>query len=178
MRIETVDLKKVKPNPENPRTIKGDQFKRLVKSIKEFPEMLELREIVVDENYVVLGGNMRLKALQEAGVKQVIVKVAEGLTEEQKREFVIKDNAAFGEWNFDDLANGWGDLPLADWGVEVPVFKESDTQDDFSDLDEKDKNIQIKISVHPGIWLAQREEIKGILERLKTKYECTIKYDE
>lgn len=178
MRIETVPLSKIKPNIENPRIIKGDQYKRLVKSLREFPEMLKLRELVVDEDYIVLGGNMRLKALQEIGAKEAVVKVAEGLTPEQKREFVIKDNAAFGEWDFDQLANGWGDLPLAEWGVMVPVFKEPDEKDEFSDLDEKDKNIQIKISMLPGVWLGQREEIRGILDRLSAKYECKVKYEE
>jgi len=122
MRVEKVAIKKVKPNPDNPRVIKGDQFKRLVKSLQEFPAMLELREVVVDDDYMVLGGNMRLRALQEIGEKEIIVKVAEGLTPEQKREFIVKDNAAFGAWDFEQLATGWGDLPLADWGVDLPGF--------------------------------------------------------
>jgi ParB-like chromosome segregation protein Spo0J len=120
MKVETVSINKVKPNPNNPRLIKNDQFKRLVKSLQEFPEMLSLREIVVDEDYVVLGGNMRVKALHEIKVKEVTVKIAEGLTPEQKKEFVIKDNAGFGEWDFDLLANEWGELPLEDWGINLP----------------------------------------------------------
>lgn len=124
MKIVKVDIKKVRPNPENPRVIKNDQFKRLVKSLREFPEMLELREIVVDENMMVLGGNMRLKALQEIGEKEITVKIAEGFTEEQKKEFLIKDNSAFGAWNFDELANNFSDCPLVEWGVEVPQWEE------------------------------------------------------
>jgi DNA modification methylase len=129
MKVEIVNINKVKPNPNNPRLIKNDQFKRLVKSLQEFPEMLSLREIVVDEDYVVLGGNMRLKALHEIKVKEVTVKIAEGLTPEQKKEFVIKDNAGFGEWDFDLLANEWGELPLGDWGIDLPDdFLQQDTE--------------------------------------------------
>jgi hypothetical protein len=118
MRIAKLDLKSIKPNPNNPRIIKNEQYKRLVKSLREFPEMLELREIVVDENMMVLGSNMRLRALQEIGEKEAIVKIAEGLTEDQKKEFIIKDNSAFGSWNYEELANAWSDLPLVDWGIE------------------------------------------------------------
>ena len=108
------------PNPNNPRIIKDDKFLKLVQSIKEFPEMLELRPIVIDENNMVLGGNMRLKACIEAGLKDVPVKVA-ALTEEQKKEFIIKDNVGFGEWNWDDLANEWNIEDLSNWGLDLPL---------------------------------------------------------
>lgn len=118
--IKKVRLSDIKPNPDNPRRITGEQMDRLVKSLTDFPEMMELREIVVDETMMVLGGNMRLQALRKIGAKDVRAKIVSGLTPEQKREFVIKDNAAFGEWDFDALANGWGDLPLNDWGLRLP----------------------------------------------------------
>jgi len=106
-------------NKSNPRVIKDNKFKKLVKSIKEFPEMLELRPIVVDENNVILGGNMRTRACKEAGLKEVPVKIAKGLTPEQKNEFIIKDNASFGIWEWDILGNEWNTKELDDWGVDV-----------------------------------------------------------
>jgi DNA modification methylase len=108
------------PNPTNPRIIKDDKFKKLVKSIQEFPQMLELRPIVVDGNMVVLGGNMRLKACIAAGLKEVPIIVADQLTDAQKGEFIIKDNVGFGEWDWDLLANEWDVETLEDWGLELP----------------------------------------------------------
>jgi DNA modification methylase len=108
------------PNPVNPRIIKDDKFKKLVKSIQEFPQMLELRPIVVDGNMVVLGGNMRLKACIAAGLKEVPIIIADNLTDEQKGEFIIKDNVGFGEWDWDLLANQWDVEALEDWGLELP----------------------------------------------------------
>jgi hypothetical protein len=110
------------PNPTNPRIIKDDKFKKLVKSIQEFPQMLELRPIVVDGNMVVLGGNMRLKACIAAGLKEVPIIIADKLTDAQKDEFIIKDNVGFGEWDWDLLANEWEPESLNDWGLSVPVF--------------------------------------------------------
>ena len=118
--VKQVKLSALKLNPANPRRIGNKEMERLVKSLQEFPDMLSIREIVVDETMTVLGGNMRLLALKKAGAKECTAKIVTGLTPEQKREFIIKDNAAFGSWNFDELANSWGDLPLADWGVDLP----------------------------------------------------------
>jgi hypothetical protein len=118
--ITDVPITSVRENPDNPRTISDDQFQRLVKSIREFPEMLRIRPLVVDAEMVVLGGNMRLRACREAGLNAVPVIRAAALTPAQRREFVIKDNASFGAWDWDALANEWSDLPLADWGVDVP----------------------------------------------------------
>ena len=98
-------ITQIKPNPNNPRIIKDIKFKQLVKSIQDFPQMLELRPIVIDENNIVLGGNMRLKACQEAGLTEVPVVQAKDLSEEQKKEFIVKDNVGYGEWDWDDLAN-------------------------------------------------------------------------
>jgi len=116
---QQVKLYKIKGNPLNPRVIKTDKFKKLVKSIQEFPEMLKLRPIVVDENMMVLGGNMRLRASKDAGLTEVWIDIAEGFTEEQKKEFIVKDNVGFGEWEWDILANEWDSVQLAEWGLDV-----------------------------------------------------------
>lgn len=121
MQVDKVKINEVKTNPKNPRLIKDDKFRKLVKSIEEFPQMLELRPIVVDENNIVLGGNMRLKACKEAGLKEVFIVKAENLTEEQKDEFIVKDNVGFGEWDWDMLANEWDVEKIQDWGLDLPV---------------------------------------------------------
>lgn len=121
MQTQKVKITSVKSNPNNPRLIKDEKFKKLVKSIQEFPQMLELRPIVVDENNIVLGGNMRLKACIEVGLKEVYIVKAEDLTEQQKNEFIVKDNVGFGEWDWDILANEWDAKQLTDWGLDLPV---------------------------------------------------------
>ena len=118
--MQIVKINSIKTNPKNPRLIKDDKFKKLVKSIQEFPQMLELRPIVVDENNIILGGNMRYKACVEAGLKEIYVLKAEDLTEQQKDEFIVKDNVGFGEWDWDILANEWDADKLDDWGLDVP----------------------------------------------------------
>tara|TARA_R110000782_G_scaffold1751_2_gene7298 strand:- start:648 stop:1844 length:1197 start_codon:yes stop_codon:yes gene_type:complete len=135
MNIEKVKLSKVKSNPNNPRLIKDDKFKKLVNSIKEFPEMLKIRPIVVNEDMIVLGGNMRLKACKEARLKEVFIINAAELTDEQQREFIIKDNSGFGEWDWDMIANEWDTEQLEEWGIDIPVFDGDDVleaeEDDF-----------------------------------------------
>jgi hypothetical protein len=125
----------IKPNPNNPRVIKDDKFKKLVQSIKDFPQMLELRPIVIDENNIVLGGNMRLKACQELGLKDVPTIYAKDLTEEQKKEFIIKDNVGFGEWNWDDLANDWDEELLVEWGLDIPQWSKGLDVNEMTDED-------------------------------------------
>jgi hypothetical protein len=122
MEIQKVKIQEVKLNPNNPRIIKDDKFSKLVKSIQELPQMLEIRPIVVNADMVVLGGNMRLKACKEAGLKEVPIIIADNLTEEQQREFLIKDNVSGGEWDFEMLANEWDVEQLEDWGLEVGGF--------------------------------------------------------
>ena len=115
-------LKDIKPNPNNPRVLRDDKFQKLKQSIKEFPKMLSLRPMVIDENNVVLGGNMRLRALQELGfndIDEAWVKRSSDLTEEEKKRFIIADNVAFGEWDWDTLANDWDAEQLSDWGLNV-----------------------------------------------------------
>jgi len=136
-----VNIAKLKENPENPRYIKDSKFKKLVKSIKEFPEMLEKRPIIVDENMVVLGGNMRLRACKSAGLFEVWIDKAIGWTEDQKREFIVKDNVGFGEWDWDILANDWDASDVESWGLDVwqdPLDEEEDMQDDTKEKDPKD----------------------------------------
>jgi DNA modification methylase len=130
-----MNINEIKPNPSNPRIIKDEKFKKLVKSIQDFPQMLELRPIVIDENNIVLGGNMRLKACIEAGLKDVPVKQAKELTQQQKNEFIIKDNVGFGEWDWDDLANNWNVDDVIEWGLDIPNFEiilPEAEEDDFS----------------------------------------------
>jgi ParB-like chromosome segregation protein Spo0J len=120
-----VALTKLKSNPKNPRVIRDEKFNKLKKSIEDFPDMLEKRPLVVftdkDGKYVVLGGNMRLKAAKELGIKELPVIVADEWTEEQKAQFLIKDNVNFGEWNHEELANEWDAIQLQEWGLDLPV---------------------------------------------------------
>lgn len=140
MNSKEVNLSEIKSNPNNPRIIKDDKFHKLVESIKTFPRMLEIRPIVVNKDMIVLGGNMRLKACKEAGLKKVPVIFADDLTEEQQREFIIKDNVGFGEWDWAMLANEWDYKELDDWGLTLPNF---DVEPDYSILDDNSLNKQI-----------------------------------
>ena len=138
-----VDIKKIKPNPRNPRVIKDEKFAKLVKSIQDFPEMLEKRPLVcftdVDVKYVVLGGNMRLKAANEVGLKQLPILLADDWTEEQKNEFLIKDNVGFGEWDWEQIKNDWDVEKLDEWGLDVTDFEGTELEaeeDNYSIPDE------------------------------------------
>lgn len=121
--FETVSISEVKLNPNNPRLIKDERFSKLVKSIQDFPQMLQLRPIVVNDDMVVLGGNMRLRACKEAGMKQVPILKASQLTEDQQREFIIKDNVGFGEYNWGELVDNWDQQQLQDWGLDIIDFQ-------------------------------------------------------
>jgi len=138
-------INELKSNVANPRIIKDHKFKKLVESIKEFPEMLELRPIVVDENNVILGGNMRHKACIEAGLKEVPVKIAKGLTVEQKQEFIIKDNVGFGEWEWDMLANEWDSVLLNEYGLDVWKGDTVSIEDVYEDVVDNPQNSLNKI---------------------------------
>jgi len=122
MDIKVVKLSEIKSNPNNPRIIKDDKFRKLVKSIQEFPKMLEIRPVVVNADMIVLGGNMRLKACKEAGLKEVPVIFADDLTDEEQKQFIIKDNVGFGEWDWDMIANEWDAEELEEWGLDIPDF--------------------------------------------------------
>ena len=143
MKVQLTPIDKIKRNPNNPRIIKDDKFEKLVKSIKDFPQMLEIRPIVVNDDMIVLGGNMRLKACQEAGLKEVHIIKASNLTEEQQKEFIIKDNVGFGEWDWDMMANEWDAELLNEWGLNVPVFENVTKDIDYSVLDDEDIDNQL-----------------------------------
>jgi len=132
--IQNVPINTVKANPNNPRIIKDDKFAKLVKSINEFPQMLNLRPIVVNDDMVVLGGNMRLKACKEAGLKEIPIIKASELTDEQQKEFIVKDNVGYGEWDWNDLANNWDAEQLQDWGLDIPGFDNISYEDKNKEL--------------------------------------------
>ena len=156
-------LSDIKQNPSNPRIIKDDKFRKLVQSLKDFPQMMALRPIIVDEQNIIQGGNMRFKALIELGYKDVPdewIKQGKDLTEDQWREFVIKDNVGFGEWNIEDLQKEWSNLPLEDWGMDLPEIDEPQKKkvEQLSDF----KRSHVLISYHPNRHL----EIQELLEKL------------
>ena len=165
--MERVDIRQVRSNLDNPRFIKGDKFEKLVKSIREFPQMLELRPIVVNKDMVVLGGNMRLKACEEAGIDQVPIIFADNLTEEQQKEFIIKDNSSFGEWDWDMLANEWDTEQLIDWGMDLPkewALDPDELGEDFSLADgDKEPFQQMTFKLADE----QAEQIKNALDDIK-----------
>jgi|LakMenE18May11ns_1017448.scaffolds.fasta_scaffold9550924_2 ParB-like chromosome segregation protein Spo0J len=143
-------LKDIKPNPNNPRVLRDDKFQKLKQSITEFPKMLSLRPMVIDENNVVLGGNMRLRALQELGftdVEEAWVKRSSDLTEDEKKRFIIADNVAFGEWDWDALANDWEVVDLEAWGLNIPQFNNDVNLDDFFEDSNEQKEEKFKITL-------------------------------
>jgi DNA modification methylase len=130
--IQKIKVSEIRPNPNNPRVIKDDKFKKLLKSITDFPQMLELRPIVVNDDMIVLGGNMRLKALEHLGIEETYIIKAKDLTDKQEQEFIIKDNVGYGEWDWDQLANEWDVEDLDDWGLDLPLdfVKELEAEED------------------------------------------------
>jgi DNA modification methylase len=197
-----IDISKLKMNPNNPRVIKDDKFQKLVKSIKEFPEMLKIRPIVVNEDMVVLGGNMRLKACKEAGLKKVPTIIASELTEEQQREFIIKDNVGYGEWEIDALLREWDKIELEEWGLDLkwPEPEREAEDDNYEIPSEVRYNIQegdvFEIGQHKlicgdatqtDVWMRIMEEEMGdlvvtdppynVAYEGKTKDALTIKND-
>jgi hypothetical protein len=136
MQMKLTKIELIKPNPKNPRTISERKFNQLVQSVKKSPKTLELRPIIVDKDMVVVGGNMRLKACIEAGFKEVPVIVADNLTKKELREFTIKDNVSFGDWDWEVLANEWDTNDLSDWGLDVPLPVTDINLDDFFEQQE------------------------------------------
>lgn len=159
-------ISEIKLNPNNPRLIKDDKFKKLVQSIKDFPEMLNIRPIVVNPDMVILGGNMRYKACKEAGLKEVPVIVTD-LSEEKQKEFLIKDNVSGGEWDWDILANEWDASELTEWGLDIPNFEESEESADISD---KIKS-QFKIEI---VCKDEKEQELSYNKLIEEGYECRI----
>lgn len=162
--IKKVKISEIKPNPNNPRLIKDDKFRKLVKSIQEFPDMLNVRPIVVNKDMVVLGGNMRLKAIKEAGHSEVAIEIVDW-TEDQQKQFIVKDNASFGEWDWSDLANNWDSEELTDWGVDIIGFSNvEDLGEDFS-LPNGDKSPFQQMTF--TLADEQAEQIKNAIEEIK-----------
>jgi len=170
MKVEKVKISDIKTNPKNPRLIKDEKFKKLVKSIIEFPQMLELRPIVVDENNIVLGGNMRLKACKEVGLKEVFIVRANYLTEQQKDEFIVKDNVGFGEWDWDMLANSFDVEQLEDWGLDVPIDERIDEIEDGEEI-ELPQSVQLEPPKEYILIMAEPNSVdwEEIKETLKLK---------
>jgi len=173
MKTEKVKIGKIKNNPNNPRLIKDDKFKKLVKSIKEFPEMLEIRPIVVDKDNIVLGGNMRLRACQEAGLKEVHIIQADKLTEKQQREFIIKDNVGFGEWDWDDIANNWDSDEIENWGFDVWLMPDETDYDLLNDEDLESELDSMRSEVKKAICiefdLIDYDQAKDLVNFYKSK---------
>lgn len=132
--MKLVPISTVNPNHDNPRIIRDEKYKQLVKSLQEFPEMAKVRPIVVNKDMIVLGGNMRLKAMAEAGWKQVPIEVVDW-SEEKQKEFIIKDNVGYGEWSWDILANEWDSIKLTEWGLDVPIISETNYSDKNKEID-------------------------------------------
>ena len=165
--MERVKITQVKPNDSNPRYIKEQKFTKLVESVKQFPEMLQARPIVVNKDMIVLGGNMRLRACIEAGLKEVFIKVVDW-SEEKQQEFIIKDNVGFGEWDWDVLANEWDVHKLEDWGLDGFPFNEDIT-------DQKDISDQLQLCYKIEIDLDSEEEQEKMYNQLIADgYLCRI----
>ncbi len=164
-----VKISQIKPNPKNPRTIRDDKFLKLVKSIQDFPQMLEKRPLVcftdTDGKYVVLGGNMRLKASKEVGLKELPIILADDWTEEQKAEFLIKDNVGFGEWDWDQLTSEWDAEKLDDWGLDLPIIMDEPSLDELIG-EEKNKPASMKITFKTVEQLQEAEnDIQELIDR-------------
>jgi hypothetical protein len=167
MKTETLKLSKLKGNPSNPRVLRDEKFAKLKASIEAFPDMLQKRPIVAvtdkDGKYMVLGGNMRLKACADLGMKEVPVILADEWTEEQRREFIIKDNVGFGEWDWDQLANEWDAGQLSDWGLDAPGFDVPEIEAPaLSDAD-KPEFQQMAFLLHDS----QAEMVKAAVDKAK-----------
>lgn len=171
MLAKRLPIKDLRPNPDNPRIIKDDKFKKLVASIKAFPQMLDLRPIVVNADMVVLGGNMRLKACQAAGLTDVPVIRADDLTPDQQREFIIKDNVGFGEWEWETLANEWDAEQLAEWGVDMP-FWDAEAEQAVANKEEIDRSLnEYSKKIKAPIYEPKNEKpaIEMLVDETKTK---------
>jgi len=134
-KIQKVSISSIKENDANPRFINKHKFQKLVNSVKEFPEMLSLRPIVVDKDNIILGGNMRYKACKEIGLKEVYIIQADDLDEKKAQEFIIKDNVGFGEWDWDVLANDWDTDLLEDWGLDLNIDNAIDDLEEDDDIE-------------------------------------------
>lgn len=166
MIIEEVKISEVKLNPNNPRIVKDDKFEKLVKSIQDFPEMLRIRPIVVNNDMITLGGNMRLKAAKKAGLKKIPIIKADNLSDEQQREFIIKDNIGYGEWEYNMLQSDWNVEQLTEWGLD---FKFQDEKEIEDISDEIQKVFRIEVICEDEI--QQEQTYNQLIEK---GYSCRI----
>ena len=178
-------LTEIKKLPGNPRIIRDKQFKTLCDSIRDNPKYFEARPVILSNRtgeMVIIAGNQRYEAAKSLKLKEVPTFLIEGLDEAKEREIIIRDNISNGEFDFDLLANEWSDLPLVEWGVDLPEdwlkAGEEEKEKPESVVPEKDPNILIRVSMHPGLWLGKREEIITILEKMKKTYGCEVKIEE
>ena len=164
-----VPIGQLKPNPTNPRVLRDDKFAKLKASLQSFPDMLNKRPIVAvtdtDGKLMVLGGNMRLRACMDLKLKEVPVILADEWTEEQRREFIIKDNVGFGEWDWEQLANEWDAKDLADWGLDFPGAEVEEV--DAPELSDAPKGEfqQMTFTLHD----TQAEALKEAMDRAKSE---------
>jgi len=168
--MQWVKLTQVRPNPNNPRVIRDEKFAKLKQSIIDFPEMLEKRPLVCyteGEHYIVLGGNMRLKALSDIGAKEIPIILADEWSEEQRAQFLIKDNVGFGEWDWNALANEWDAEQLTEWGLDLPIIDNNAEMDDLSDKIKSDFRIEI-------ICADEEQQEKTYNKLLEEGYECRL----
>ena len=167
--IKKVNISEVKKNPDNPRLIKDYKYQKLVRSLKDFPKMLELRPIVVNKDMVILGGNMRYRASIDAGLKEVWIKIAE-LTPDQEKEFIIKDNSSFGEWDWDTLANEWDIENLKDWGLDLPSVYFDDDEEPKFDQEELSQELDayINANIKQIVLHYNTEDYEAMMENLET----------
>ena len=167
MEIKLYKINEIKTNPNNPRIIKDEKYKKLVKSIKEFPQMLQLRPIIINDDNIVLGGNMRLKACTEAGLKEVPVLLASELTDAQQKEFIIKDNLGYGEWDWEAIAEEWNIDDLENWGLDIPKFIKYDDMEDISNEIVQSYKIEIECK-------SEEEQQKIYNELIEKNYICHL----
>jgi len=160
MNTTIMKLSAIKQNPNNPRSINKDKFAKLVKSIEEFPRMLELRPIVLNKDNIVLGGNMRLKACKQIGLTEVPVVYADDLTEEEQRQFIIKDNVGFGDWDWELLANEWDVSDLNDWGLDLPDMDVEVLEAEEDNYEEPD-NLQVDVVLGDLIEIGEHRLLCG-----------------
>jgi ParB-like chromosome segregation protein Spo0J len=167
-----IDISQIKSNPNNPRVIKDEKFKKLVQSIKDFPEMLKARPIVVNPDMVVLGGNMRLKALKELGINKTWVYVADW-EEAKNKEFVIKDNIGVGDHDWDALAE-WDQEELIEWGLDVELTPSGKTKPKSNLIELKPFNqVHVLLSFHPDLFDKVRETLSALMIMEGIEYEQT-----
>jgi len=173
--MSRVKLSSIKPAPGNPRLIKDEKFRKLCESIEKFPKMLELRPMVVDADGFILGGNMRYKALKHLGHKDIPanwIKRAEELTEEERQQFIIKDNVGFGEWDWDLLANEWNAEELSEWGLDVPNF-EPEEETETKDIKDLSEDLEQRLVLE--IELTSERELELLYNEMEEKgYKCKI----